>query len=80
VEAAGAERSVSKSQFKPRALAYLREVERPASPSSSPTAVDPVLRITPYAPPRRRSRRCVGCVVRYDAATEPVGVDDWEAG
>jgi prevent-host-death family protein len=73
-------KTVSKSQFKPRALAYLREVEETGEPLVLTDRGRPVLRITPYAPGAQTLAALRGCVVRYDAATEPVAVDDWEAG
>ncbi len=73
-------KAVSKSQFKPRALAYLREVEETGEPLVLTDRGRPVLRITPYAPADETLATLRGCVVRYDAATEPVAVGDWEAG
>jgi prevent-host-death family protein len=72
-------KAVSKSQFKPRALAYLREIEETGEPLILTDRGRPVLRITPYAPAEETLAALRGCVLRYDAATEPVGVDDWEA-
>ena len=76
---AAAPKAVSKSQFKPRALAYLREVEETGEPL---VLTDPgrfVLRIAPYAPAAETLAALRGCVIRYDTATEPVAVDDWES-
>ncbi len=73
-------RVVSKSQFKPRALAYLREVEETGEPLVLTDRGRPVLRITPYAPAEETLETLRGCVVRYDDATEPVAVGDWETG
>ena len=38
------------------------------------------LHITPYAPAEETLETLRGCVVRDDAATEPVAVGDWDAG
>jgi prevent-host-death family protein len=73
-------KTVSKSQFKPRALAYLREVEETGEPLVLTDRGRPVLRIAPYAPAAETLAALRGCVVRYDAATEPVALEDWEAG
>lgn len=73
-------KTVSKSQFKPRALAYLREVEESGEPLVLTDRGRPVLRIAPYAPAAETLAALRGCVVRYDAATEPVAVDEWESG
>ncbi len=73
-------KTVSKSEFKPRALAYLREVEQSGEPLVLTDRGRPVLRISPYAPASETLAVLRGCVVRYDEATEPVAVADWEAG
>jgi prevent-host-death family protein len=73
-------KTVSKSQFKPRALAYLREVEETGEALILTDRGRPVLRIEPYAPAEEGLAALRGCVVRYDDATEPVAVDDWEGG
>ena len=73
-------KTVSKSHFKPRALAYLREVEETGEALILTDRGRPVLRIEPYVPAEEALAALRGCVVRYDAATEPVAVDDWEAG
>ena len=69
---------VSKSQFKPKALAYLREVERTGEPLVITDHGRPVVRIEPHAPDDDVLERLRGCVVRYDDPTEPVGESDWE--
>lgn len=72
-------KAVSKSQFKPRALAFLREIEETGEPLVLTDRGRPVLRITPYAPAAETREALQGCVIRYEGATEPVAVDDWEA-
>lgn len=72
-------KTVSKSEFKPRALAYLREVEVSGDALVITDRGRPVVRIEPYRPAQETLERLRGCVVRYDEPTEPVAVDDWEA-
>ena len=79
-EAIAVPKTVSKSAFKPRALAYLREIEETGEPLVLTDRGRPVLRIAPYAPAEETLAALRGCVVRYDGATEPVAIDDWEAG
>ena len=73
-------KAVSKSEFKPRALAYLREVEETGEPLVLTDRGRPVLQITPYAPADETLAALRGCVVRYDDATGPVALDEREAG
>lgn len=72
-------KTVSKSQFKPKALAYLRDVEQSGEPLVITDHGRPVVRIEPYAPAAATLERLRGCVVRYDRPTEPVAAEDWEA-
>ena len=72
--------TVSKSKFKARALEYFRAVERTGKPLIVTDHGKPVLRIVPYREdPEAAFRELKESVVRYDAPTEPVGVDDWES-
>lgn len=72
-------KTVSKSQFKPKALAYLRDVERTGEALVITDHGRPVVRIEPHAPEDDVLATLRGCVVRYDDPTEPVGATDWEA-
>ena len=72
-------KQVSKSQFKPKALAFLREVERTGEALVITDHGRPVVRIEPHAPATDILARLRGCVVRYVDPTEPVGTSDWEA-
>jgi prevent-host-death family protein len=72
-------KTVSKSEFKPKSLAYLREVEETGEPLIITDRGRPVVRIEPYAPSGEIRERLRGCVIRYDEPTEPVGESDWEA-
>lgn len=75
------EKSVSKSRFKARALEYFREVEQTGQPLIITDHGAPVLRLLPYrADPGAALRLLRDTVVRYEAPTEPVGEEDWEAG
>lgn len=75
------EKSVSKSRFKARALEYFREVEQTGQPLVITDHGTPVLRLLPYqADPGAAFRLLRDTVVRYEAPTEPVGEEDWEAG
>ena len=73
------EETVSKSRFKARALEYFRQVERTGKPLIVTDHGRPVLRIVPYRDdPSSALTELRETVVRYEAPTEPVGVEDWE--
>ncbi len=75
-----AEIVLSKSQFKPHALEYLRTVESTRQALIITDHGRPVVRVVPYAavtPAPEEELR--GSVLRYDDPTEPVGLGDWEA-
>ena len=73
-------RVVSKSQFKPRALEYFREVEQTGRELIITDRGRPVLKIVPYSEdPGEWLKPLRGSVLRYKAPTEPVGVEDWGA-
>lgn len=72
-------KQVSKSQFKPKVLAFLREVERTGEPLVITDHGRPVLRIEPHSPTADVMARLRGCVVTYVDPTEPVGAEEWEA-
>lgn len=72
--------TVSKSQFKAKALEYLRRVERQHQELIITDHGRPVARVIPLIDdvesllgPFR------GTLVWYEGPTEPVGADDWEA-
>jgi prevent-host-death family protein len=72
--------SVSKSRFKARALAYFREVERTGREMIITDRGVPVLKLVPYQPdPQAALRVLRETVVKYEAPTEPVDPDAWEA-
>jgi prevent-host-death family protein len=74
------EQMISKSKFKARALEYFREVERTGRPLIVTDHGRPVLKIVPYREdPAAVLGELKDTVVRYDAPTEPVSEEDWEA-
>jgi antitoxin (DNA-binding transcriptional repressor) of toxin-antitoxin stability system len=70
---------MSKSQFKPRVLEYLRRIERTGESIVVTDHGRPVIEVRRYVPsdhdPLERLR---GSVRRYEEPFEPVGEDDWE--
>lgn len=72
--------TVSKSQFKPKALEYLRLVEELKRPLTITHGGKPVVRVIPYAGDQMLPAiSLVGTVVSYLNPTDPVGESDWEA-
>ncbi len=72
--------SISKSQFKARALELFRQVEQTGRSLVITDRGTPVLKLVPYQEdPRAALRVLRDSVVKYDAPTEPVGEDDWES-
>lgn len=73
-------KTLSKSQFKPRALEVFRDVERTGTEVVITDHGRPVILIAPYAAdPEAALATLRGTVVRYDKPTEPVAAEDWEA-
>ena len=71
---------ISKSQFKPRALYYFREVEKTGRELIISDRGKPVLKIVPYTQdPEEALKTLRNTVVKYEDPTEPVGLEDWEA-
>lgn len=71
---------ISKSQFKPQALKYFREVQETGRELVITERGEPVLKIVPYRPaPQTALEELRGSVVRYDDPTSPVGLEDWES-
>jgi antitoxin (DNA-binding transcriptional repressor) of toxin-antitoxin stability system len=71
--------SVTKSQFKAKALEYMRQVE---TSGESVVVTDrglPTIEIRRYrADQRTPLQKLRGSVVEFKAPTEPVAEDDWE--
>ena len=71
---------ISKSQFKPRALEYFREVEKTGKELIISDRGKPVLKIVPYTENYEEALKALrDTVVEYVNPTEPVGMEDWEA-
>ena len=74
------EEMISKSQFKPHALQYFREVEKTGKELIISDRGKPVLKIVPYTEnPEEALKSLRNTVVKYEDPTEPVGLEDWEA-
>ena len=74
------ENMISKSEFKPRALYYFREVERTGNELIISDHGKPVLKIVPYVEDPEESLKVLrDTVLKYEDPTEPVGLEDWEA-
>jgi len=74
------EKMVSKSQFKPRALQYFREVEKTGKELIISDRGKPVLKIVPYTENTEEALKALrNTVIKFEDPTEPVGLEDWEA-
>ena len=72
--------TVSKSQFKPRALEFFREIEKTGNPLIITDRGKPVLKILPYSEDPGESLKLLrNSIVKYEDPLEPVGLDDWES-
>jgi prevent-host-death family protein len=72
-------RSVSKSQFKPRALEYFREIEKTGHALIITDRGKPALKIVPYSEdPEAGLKLLHGSVLEYKDPTEPVSIDNWQ--
>lgn len=70
---------VSKSQFKAKALEFLRRVEATGESLVVTDNGHPTVEVRRYRTDRRTPlERLSGSVVDYQAPTETVGEDDWE--
>jgi len=73
------ENMISKSQFKPRALHYFREIEKTGKELIISAHGKPVLKIVPYVEdPEDALKVLRDTVKKYEDPTKPVGLDDWE--
>jgi hypothetical protein len=71
--------TISKSQFKTRALEYFRRVEKTQT-SHSHRPRQAVLKIVPFSDdPQEVLEKLRDSVVKCDTPTQPVGERDWEA-
>ena len=74
--------TVSKSQFKPKALEYLRKVEKEKRPLTITHAGKPVVKVVPIKDEdedEKILRELGDSIISYGDIVSPVGVDDWEA-
>ena len=71
---------ISKSQFKPQVLEYLRMVEQQKKSLVITHAGKPVVKIIPYIKKDDSAlARLRGTVISYKHPFEPVGLERWEA-
>lgn len=71
---------ISKSEFKPKVLEYLRKVEKYKQPLIITHAGKPVLQVIPYSKdPDKALKQLRGTVISYDQPTKPVDDVLWEA-
>jgi prevent-host-death family protein len=73
---------ISKSQFKPKSLEYLRLVEKEKKPITITHGGVPVVQIVPVKQTKKKEEDPLlalrGTVLHYEDPTEPVGLEDWE--
>ncbi len=71
--------TVSKSQFKPKALEYLRLVEAKRERLIITHKGKPVAQVMPYEDESEKIRKQLASeVLEYIDPLEPVGLEDWE--
>ena len=71
--------TISKSQFKPKALKYFRDIQESGQELIITDHGKPVLKILPYHEDSQVVlEELKNSVKRYDNPTEPVALDDWE--
>lgn len=70
--------SVSKSQFKPHALEYLRKIEQTGEELIITDHGRPVLKVIPFViDPEESFRGLRNTVLHYADPLAPAGTDDW---
>ena len=72
--------TVSKSQFKPKALEYFRLVEKKKKTLVITHNKKPIAKIIPYEEENDEEilKQLRGTVTYYKNPTQPVGAEDWE--
>lgn len=71
---------ISKSQFKPQALEYLRLVEKSKKPLIITHFGKPVIKVEPYtAKPNAIAKLLSQSVIEYEDPTKPVDEKEWES-
>lgn len=74
-------KTVSKSEFKPKAFEYLREVEERGEPLEITDHGRPAVIVSPANPRSNEAPGSLeGTIQSYVDPTAPVGDDDWDAG
>ena len=75
------QQTVSKSQFKAKALEYMRYVERHNTRLIVTDMGKPVVNIIPHQQlsPKSPYDFFKGSVLKYERPTDPVGLEEWEA-
>lgn len=72
-------KTISKSQFKARALEFFREVETTGEPVIITDHGEPRLEVRPYRAPVAAGLEDLRLsVLHYDRPFDPVGEEDWE--
>ncbi len=72
--------SISKSEFKARALYYFRQVQKTGKDLVITDRGQPVLKVVPYSEdPAQVMRDLRHSVLKYEYPTEPVALEDWES-
>lgn len=73
--------TVSKSQFKAKALEYMRYVEKHKAVIIVTDMGNPVVNLVPHASTTNQDpyEFYRGSVIKYIRPTDPVGLGDWEA-
>ncbi|PIY80446.1 MAG: prevent-host-death protein [Candidatus Pacebacteria bacterium CG_4_10_14_0_8_um_filter_42_14] len=70
---------MSKSQFKPKALEYLRMVEEKKEKLVITHKGKPVVQVVPYEDESEKMRKKLGEeILEYVDPLEPVGLEDWD--
>ncbi len=70
---------ISKTEFKAHALEVLREIEQSGEPRIITDRGKPTVEIKKLRQNDQKPLdRLKGSVIKYEAVTEPVAVDDWE--
>lgn len=73
-------RIISKSQFKPKALEYFRQVQQTGQAVIITDHAKPVLKIVPYSDdPMDALKELRNSILKYEDPLKPVGENDWEA-
>ena len=71
--------TISKSQFKPKVLEFLRFVEKNKEPLIITHEGKPVVQVVPYTKDINKLIESLrGSVVNFKQPTMPVGAEDWE--